>query len=103
LARVLPHNGRLRAALRMARLAKPLAGLFEAFGLDRIAALLRRAPAQLPRRSRIGGRRRRRVIPPQGAGKGRVALLAGCVSPVLMPSINEAAIAVLTRHGIEIG
>jgi len=31
-----------------------------------------------------------------------VALLAGCVSPVLMPSTNEAAIAVLTRHGIEV-
>jgi glycolate oxidase iron-sulfur subunit len=102
LARVLPHNGRLRTALRMARFAKPLAGPFEALGLDRISALLRLAPARLPRRSRTGGRRRRRVITAQGAGKGRVALLAGCVSPVLMPSINEAAIAVLTRHGIEV-
>jgi glycolate oxidase iron-sulfur subunit len=37
-----------------------------------------------------------------GARKGRVALLAGCVSPVLTPQINQAAIRVLTRHGVEV-
>jgi glycolate oxidase iron-sulfur subunit len=31
-----------------------------------------------------------------------VALLTGCVSPVITPSINAAAIRVLTRHGIEV-
>ena len=40
--------------------------------------------------------------PPQGARKGRVALLQGCAQPVLAPSINEAAIRLLTRHGIEV-
>ena len=28
--------------------------------------------------------------------------MTGCVSPVMAPSINDAAIRVLTRHGIEV-
>ena len=31
-----------------------------------------------------------------------MALLAGCINPVLAPSTNEAAIRVLNRHGIEV-
>jgi glycolate oxidase iron-sulfur subunit len=31
-----------------------------------------------------------------------VALLTGCVSPVIAPAINAAAIRVLTRHGVEV-
>jgi glycolate oxidase iron-sulfur subunit len=31
-----------------------------------------------------------------------VALLSGCINPVLAPSIDDAAIRVLTRHGIEV-
>src|SRR5580704_4001661 len=48
LARVLPDNVMLRRALRLARLAKPLAGLFTALGLKPLAALLRLAPGRLP-------------------------------------------------------
>jgi len=36
------------------------------------------------------------------ARKGRVALLAGCVNDVLAPQINDAAIRLLTRLGIEV-
>jgi len=32
----------------------------------------------------------------------RVALLSGCVQPVLKPAINEATIRLLTRHGVEV-
>jgi glycolate oxidase iron-sulfur subunit len=46
--------------------------------------------------------RSRKVYPAQGARRGRVALLAGCINPVLAPSTNEAAIRVLNRHGIEV-
>jgi glycolate oxidase iron-sulfur subunit len=99
LARVLPDNDRFRRTLRWARVAKPFAGLFSALGLRPLAAMLRLVPARLPPRVPSA---RRRVIPAQGERKGRVALLAGCVSPVLAPSINEAAISVLTRHGIEV-
>ncbi len=99
LARVLPDNGRLRWALRAARLARPFAGLIAACGLKPLAAMLRLAPARLPRGAAAAGRR---VIAAQGARKGRVALLSGCVGPVIKPSIEAAAIRVLTRHGIEV-
>jgi glycolate oxidase iron-sulfur subunit len=98
LARVLPDNVMLLWALRLARLAKPVAGLFTALGLEPLAALLRLAPGRLPRSAASGPR----VIAAQGARKGRVALLSGCVAPVIMPAIEAAAIAVLTRHGIEV-
>src|SRR5205823_14517202 len=38
----------------------------------------------------------------QGEQRGRVALLQGCAQQVLAPRINQAAINVLTRHGIEV-
>ncbi len=97
LAQVLPHNGRLRFALATARMGKPFAGLFAALGLGPIAAMLRLAPERLPARGE-----RQRVFQPSGPRKGRVALLTGCVSPVIDPSINAAAIRLLTRHGIEV-
>jgi glycolate oxidase iron-sulfur subunit len=99
LARLLPDNIAFRRALWGARLAKPFAPLLAAFGLASLAAMLRLAPWRLPRQAPPA---RRRVVAAQGERKGRVALLSGCVSPVLAPSINEAAIAVLTRHGIEV-
>jgi glycolate oxidase iron-sulfur subunit len=99
LAWVLPDDRRLRWALRAARLGRPFAGLFAAVGLKPLAAMLRLAPR---RGFRPGPASGRRVIAAQGVRKGRVALLTGCVSPVIRPSINEAAIAVLTRHGIEV-
>ena len=103
LARVLPDNVLLRRALRLARLAKPLAGLFTALRLEPLAALLRLAPARLPSDStRASAAPGRRVIAAQGARKGRVALLSGCVGPVIKPSIEAAAIAILSRHGIEV-
>jgi glycolate oxidase iron-sulfur subunit len=41
------------------------------------------------------------VYPAEGERKARVALLTGCVAPVLSPEINQAAVRVLNRHGIE--
>jgi glycolate oxidase iron-sulfur subunit len=99
LARVLPNNRAFRWALRAARTGKPLAGLFAALGLAPIAALLRLVPARLPAMSALEGRRR---FQSRGPRKGRVALLTGCVGPVIAPSISAAAIRVLTRHGIEV-
>jgi glycolate dehydrogenase iron-sulfur subunit len=99
LASLVPDNARFRRALQAARLAKPLAPLFTVLRLKRLAAMLRLVPARLPPASAKTGRR---VIAAEGARQGRVALLAGCVSPVLRPAINEAAIRVLTRHGFEV-
>src|SRR5207253_8267508 len=43
-----------------------------------------------------------KVYPAQGTWRGRVALLSGCINPVLAPATNEAAIRLLNRHGIEV-
>ncbi len=99
LARLLPSNRAFRWALRAARVGRPLADVFAAVGLESIAAMLRLAPARLPKPA---GPERRRLYPSVGPHKGRVALLTGCVSPVVAPAINEAAIRLLTRHGIEV-
>ena len=42
------------------------------------------------------------VFPAQGARRGRVALLAGCVQPVLRPETNAATIRLLNRLGIDV-
>jgi glycolate oxidase iron-sulfur subunit len=98
-AEVLPVNSRFRLALRLAWLAKPLAGMLEAIGLAPVAAMLRLAPTRLPQASTSAPAQR---YPAQGPRRGRVALLDGCVAPVLAPSINAAAIRLLNRHGIEV-
>src|SRR5882757_5428795 len=94
IAYVLPHNGRLRWALSAARLFRPMAGLFTVLGLAPVAAMLNLAPDRPPAASAPAGRRR---FPPQGARRGRVALLDGCVGPVIAPGINAAAVRLLTR------
>jgi glycolate oxidase iron-sulfur subunit len=98
LALVLPRPGLFRRALAAAWLARPFTGPLSALGLTRIATMLRLAPAQLPPRPQPG----RRVFPAANERRGRVALLDGCTNPVLAPSINEAAIRLLNRYGIEV-
>ena len=98
LARVLPDRNLFRLSMLAALLAKPFAGVFAALGLTPLAAMLRLAPAKLPARAVDG----RRVHAATGPRRGRVALLKGCVAPVLAPDINAAAIRVLNRFGIEV-
>jgi glycolate oxidase iron-sulfur subunit len=99
LAGVLPHNGRLRTALRLAAVARPLAPLLARIGLKPLAAMLELAPAQWPGRPIAEGPQ---VFAARGERRGRVALVAGCVTPVVAPSIQDAAVRVLTRHGVEV-
>jgi glycolate oxidase iron-sulfur subunit len=111
LARVLPYPGRFRAALTGGWLAGRLIALVSPGpravtrvegqpGLGRrLIAMLRLMPARLPARSADEGPR---VFAPQGVRKARVALLQGCAQAVLAPSINAAAIRLLTRLGIEV-
>src|SRR5262245_40504559 len=89
LAAVLPHNDRLRAALRLAAIARPFAGLLAALRFTRIAAMLELAPRRLPPPFTAEAPQ---VFPAAGGRKARVALLTGCVTPVLGPSILEAAV-----------
>jgi glycolate oxidase iron-sulfur subunit len=106
LAWVLPRPGWFRASMILARLGRPLAALLPTPKvaaasptlLRRIKAMLALAPSGLPSPGPAGGS----VFPPQGARRGRVALLQGCAQQVLAPRINQAAINLLTRHGIEV-
>lgn len=91
LALVLPRQAFFRAALTAARFAKPIAKILPA----RLQAMLSLAPRSFPR-----------VVMPAtraiGIRRMRVAMLGGCVQPVIAPQVDAATIRVLTRHGCEI-
>ncbi len=99
LAATMPYPARFRLTLYAALLAKPFAVIFEMMGLKPIAAMLRLAPWHVPT-SKIP--ESQHVFPAIGQCKGRVALLSGCVDKVVKPSIREASIRLLNRHGIEV-
>jgi len=95
LAQLLPYPGRFRLALMLAGLARPLRGLFK----GRIGAMLELAPSRPPLQDRAFAGE---VFPATGPRRGRVALLTGCAQKVIAPSINEATIRLLNRHGVEV-
>ncbi|MBI1203063.1 MAG: glycolate oxidase subunit GlcF [Rhodopseudomonas sp.] len=99
LARVLTDPGLFRLAVVAGKLARPLAPVLHAVGLTRLAAMLRLTPRSKPAPPSDGSRK---VFPAEGVKRGRVALLAGCIGPVLSASTNEATIRLLNRHGIEV-
>jgi len=98
LARVLTDPALFRLAVVAGKLARPLAPLLRAIGMKRMAAMVRLTPRTRP----APPAERAKVFSPLGRRRGRVALLAGCINPVLAPSTNEAAIRLLNRHGIEV-
>jgi glycolate oxidase iron-sulfur subunit len=99
LANVLPYNDRFRIALVAGLVARPFAPVFGALGLKRLAAMLRLAPRGrvAPPNDRVG-----KTFPAEGRKKGRVALLSGCINPVMSPATIEAAIRLLNRCGVEV-
>jgi glycolate oxidase iron-sulfur subunit len=106
LARVLPNPTLFRFSMILARLGRPLSALLPASDpasvsptlWRRLKAMLALAPRSLPAAGPTGGT----VFPAQGSRRGRVALLQGCAQQVLAPRINQAAINLLTRHGVEV-
>jgi glycolate oxidase iron-sulfur subunit len=106
LAWVLPRPGLFRLSMNLARLGRPLAALLPTPEpaspspslWRRIEAMLALAPGKLPAPGPSGGS----VFPAIGEKRGRVALLQGCAQQVLAPRINQAAINLLTRHGVEV-
>ncbi|WP_174803746.1 glycolate oxidase subunit GlcF [Martelella limonii] len=100
LAAVLPYPARFRAALGLARLGRPFAGLFSGSeALKPFEAMLKLAPRRLPARSPVSSPGAHEA---KGERRGRVALLTGCAQSVLDPAINEATVRLLTRLGIEV-
>jgi glycolate oxidase iron-sulfur subunit len=105
LAWALPDPARFRTSMWLARLARPFAAFLPTPqpsatpGLvQRIKAMLALAPGRLPSPGPAAGS----VFAALGRKRGRVALLQGCAQQVLAPRINQAAINLLTRHGIEV-
>jgi glycolate oxidase iron-sulfur subunit len=101
LSAILPYPNRFRVALTLAALGKPFSPLLQkipAIGA-RLSAMLALAPWLLPAKSPYETSQN---IPASGEKRGRVAILTGCAQPVLNPGINEAAIRLLTRMGIEV-
>jgi glycolate oxidase iron-sulfur subunit len=96
LARVIPHPERLRAALRMARLARPFEKLMPG-RLRNVLAMGAGQAAVSAQRDVVTG-----IHLSQGPRRYRVALLAGCAQRVLAPQINAATLRLLTRHGCDV-
>lgn len=98
LARTLPYPRRLKLVLFLARVAKPT---------KRWISMLP-SGAQLAAMMDLASSMKRRRRPRQQLGmvsirpRGRVGVLSGCAQQVIGPTINEAAIRLLTRHGIEV-
>jgi glycolate oxidase iron-sulfur subunit len=92
---VLTRPALLRAALRAARLARPLTGLLP----QRLRPLMILAPPTVPPPSPMD---QPQIFPAAGQRRMRVALLPGCAQQVLSPQINEATIRLLTRHRVEV-
>lgn len=91
LAAVLPYPKRFRAALMLARVARPLAPLLASVApLRPLAAMLRLAPATLPPAA---------PRPLTTGARGKVAMLRGCAEPVLAPEIQAATARLVERMG----
>ncbi len=95
LAKVMPRQGLFRLSLIGAGLMKPLTPALP----RRWRAMIQMAPLATPPPSPVD---RPQVFPAVGERRMRVALLSGCVQPVLDPEINEATIRLLTRRGAEV-
>jgi glycolate oxidase iron-sulfur subunit len=82
-----------------ARVVKPLRDILQSFGFHRLAASLALVSARPATQEPLGlpG-----TYPAVGSSKGRVGLLRGCVQSVTDPSINAAAIRLITRLGYDV-
>ena len=93
LLKTIPYPDRFRTASKVASLFRPLAPYLP----KGFSAMLELAPSELPPQQEF-----KEFYPAQGEKRGRVALLIGCAQQALAPRINQAAIRVLNRNGIEV-
>lgn len=118
LAGVLTRPARLRWAMRLGRIARPLGPALTRMGLKPLAAMLALLPT--PARGGAGGGGASaglggdtptpHLLPAGGRGplrasgplKGRVVLLQGCVEPAMAPQVRAAAIRLIARAGFEV-
>jgi glycolate oxidase iron-sulfur subunit len=94
IAELLPYPRRFALALRLARIAQPLAGMLPSRLRNLIGlATGRRAAGEILRPG---------IYPAHDARKMRVALLPSCAQQALDRNINAATIRLLQRHGCEV-
>jgi len=93
LALILPRPRLFRFVLTGAQILKPLAAY--------LPPKLSRMMSLVPTKAKHD-RARQVVSPAEGTRRYRVALLSGCVQPVLDPEINAATVRLLNRHGVEV-
>src|SRR4029079_2734299 len=97
LATILPRPGLFRLMMTGAVTARVLGGAH--WLPKRLADALALVPSMPKPAAKTD---RPQVFPAAGKRRGRVALLAGCVQPVMQPESNAAAIRLLNRLGIEV-
>jgi glycolate oxidase iron-sulfur subunit len=94
---ILPHSNRFRIAVAAATFARPFLPLIRRVSaLKPLTAMLALAPKSRARAAQA------RSSPAPGVRRGRVALMQGCVEPVLSPQIRAAAVRLLNRAGFDI-
>ncbi|MCP4932846.1 MAG: glycolate oxidase subunit GlcF [bacterium] len=97
LAGLLPYPARMKMAMKLGRLARPLTEGFQKLGMTSIAGMLDALPQKSARSPRYEKR-----TPANDKRQKLVAMLPGCSNDLLRPSINEATVALLSRMGIEV-
>jgi glycolate oxidase iron-sulfur subunit len=95
----MPRPWVFRLALAFSKFARPFSKVISRLGLRRVEAMLALVPSKPVVPEKLGAPG---TYPAEGEKRGRVALLMGCVQSVIEPSINAAAIRLLTRLGYEV-
>ncbi len=90
---VMPDPARFRLAVNLGKAAKPFSKILPGDIRNMLSILPDRLSVDIPLPQ---------FTPAEGTRRATVALLAGCVQQVLEPSINAAAIRVLSRNGVEV-
>ena len=96
LSKILPNANYFRLVGILARFAKPFRFIFP----KKINQMIKLMPIKFPKKELPT----KEIYPPTNKKKAiaRVALLTGCVQKVISPSINDATIRLLNRHGVEV-
>ena len=105
LRHVLPHQGRLKALTSLARIYQRsgLQSVVRKSGvLRRLAPSLAEMEASMPAVSSSYFNARGQSVPAIGERRARVALLSGCVMPLVNGAEMSAAVRVLARNGCEV-
>jgi glycolate oxidase iron-sulfur subunit len=97
---MLPYAGRLKLAFTLLR-------LYQRSGLQRIlrpllSKKMRDMDAMLPAIPKKFFRPEANILPAVGLHRARVAMLNGCVMPLLFGDVNAATVRVLRRNGCEV-